>query len=567
MKLPERVDRYEIRSTLGTGAMGAVYLAWDPKLHRDVAIKVLLGEVSRDPKVRKRFQREARAVAALRHPNIVEIYDYSGEESEQLYIVMEKLEGDDLFNIVADNGPMPEPIVAAVGHELCLALGVAHTAGIIHRDLNPENVFISPNGRVVLTDFGIVKAIREDSAVDGGGTHTDIIGTPGFMPPELMMNKPLGPYTDVFALGAMLYNIATGKLPYDGPGPVEMFKSMMKGEFEDPRLHNDFLSDELYKQLAMSLEPRPKRRLQSVDELREGLKEVLAGCGVTDLRDEMREYMSGPRAYWTAARSRAASHVVQRIKIAVKDRDHAQAQKLQGRLEKLDPHNEEVRMVTGLLRLPPLPDEITELEPEPVVLEPAAPPAGEPAAAGGGRFLWVAVALAVVALAGAVAFLVSPQELPAPETAGAADPKKRPRRPAADEPEPLSPPAARIAEAPAPAAGEAAPDGGERPGEGGGEGIADGPESTSRLLATGGAARPGMGQVEVVVRGGMGSLFVDGERVGRIKRQATLELSEGKHLIEVRTRTTKLRKRVDVAPGAPVTVLVELGRGRISQRE
>src|SRR6201999_4532472 len=105
--------------------------------------------------------------AALRHSNIVEIYDYSGVESEHLYLVMEKLEGDDQFNIMNSKGMMPEAAAAAVGHELCLGLQVAHEAGVIHRDLKPENVFMDGQGRVVLTDFGVVKAIREDSAVDG----------------------------------------------------------------------------------------------------------------------------------------------------------------------------------------------------------------------------------------------------------------------------------------------------------------------------------------------------------------------------------------------------------------
>src|SRR4051812_29183245 len=152
--------------------MGNVYLAFDPKLHRDVAIKVVREDVSGDPKWRERFQREARAVATLRHPNIVEIYDYSGGESDMLFLVMEKLEGDDLFNIIEARGVMPEPAAAGVGHELCLALGVAHDHGIIHRDLKPENIFISPSGRVVLTDFGIVKAIAENSPVSGWDSQT-----------------------------------------------------------------------------------------------------------------------------------------------------------------------------------------------------------------------------------------------------------------------------------------------------------------------------------------------------------------------------------------------------------
>ena len=249
-------------------------------------MKVVAQGLSRDAKGRQRFHREARAIAALRHSNIVEIYDYSGAESEHLYLVMEKLEGDDLFNIMNSKGMMPEPAAAAVGHELCLALQVAHEAGVIHRDLKPENVFMDGQGRVVLTDFGVVKAIREDSAVDGWQSETDVIGTPGFMAPELMMNRALGPRTDIFALGALLYNIATGELPYEGDSPVEMFRNVVSGDFRDARQYNPGLSREFVDLLTECLQAKPKKRFRSVEIVRERLKAVLEHNGVSDLRDD-----------------------------------------------------------------------------------------------------------------------------------------------------------------------------------------------------------------------------------------------------------------------------------------
>lgn len=349
MSQVQQIDRYEVREVLGTGAMGCVYSAWDPKLQRDVALKVVTLDLSRNPKGRDRFLREVRAVAALRHPNVVEIYDYSGPESDQLYLVMEKLEGDDLFNIVEARGGMPETAAAAVGHELCLALGSAHDQGIIHRDLKPENVFIDADGRVVLTDFGIVKAVRENSAVDGFESKTEVIGTPGFMAPELMMNKPLGTFTDVFGLGALLYNITTGRMPFDGSSPIEIFRQIMRGSYEDPRRYNPMLSDDFCDSMRRMLHPKPKKRAQNVAQVREDMKAVLAAGGVQDLREDLREYMSDPETYLKTSTRRAADRLVERIKLAVKDRDPLTAESLRVRLLKIDPHNDEVDSITGLL--------------------------------------------------------------------------------------------------------------------------------------------------------------------------------------------------------------------------
>lgn len=352
---PTRIDRYEIRDILGRGAMGSVYRAFDPKLHREVALKLVSPSYSSDEKGRQRFHREARAIAALKHPNIVEIYDYSGEESEYLYLVMEKLEGDDLFNIINQKGVMPEPAAAAVGHELCLALQIAHDAGVIHRDLKPENVFMNASGRVVLTDFGVVKAIRQDSAVDGWQQKTDVIGTPGFMAPELMMNRALGPRTDIFALGALLYNIATGELPYEGTSPVEIFRSVVSGKYIDPRKFSASLSQEFCAVLEDCLQAKPKRRYRSAEQLREALKLVLEVNAVSDLRDDLRDYMRDPAAYRVLARRRLSAYLLHQLKVAAKDKDEVAATQIRERLQNVDPENNEVQNISGLSMEVPLP--------------------------------------------------------------------------------------------------------------------------------------------------------------------------------------------------------------------
>ncbi len=545
MGFPTHVDRYEIGEVIGSGAMGTVRLAWDPKLHREVAIKILRTEVSTDRKVRTRFGREARAVAALRHPNIVEIYDYSGEDSEYLYIVMEKLEGDDLFNIVAENGAMPEPAAAAVGHELCLALNVAHEANIIHRDMKPENVFISPSGRVVLTDFGIVKAIDESAAIDGGGKATDIIGTPGFMPPELMMNKGLGPFTDVFALGALLYNVATGQLPFDGPGPVEIFRKMMAGEFEDPRLHNSYLSDEFCQVLAGSLEPKPKKRIQTVAEVRQGLKEVLANAGVTDLRDDMRDYMASPEDYREAASRRSADHLLRRIKIATKDKNFQLAEDLRLRLAILDPQNREVHEVTGLMKLPTRPgaEDPGDEAPDGDERRPSGG-ASAPRSLGGKKLVMVGAILVTLAVAAAAAFFLWPSNLP--ETTKASGD-------------------AAAATGGGGETGDAAGEGdqvaGDNGSDPGGAGTAVAPTPDDQ--ATAGAK----GTVEVIFKGTPGTLFLDGDRIARVKKKKVLEVAAGEHLFEGRAPGFKAKKRIMVIGDNTLKVVIELRRERITYRQ
>ena len=156
-----QIDRYEIQRLIGKGAMGKIYLARDPKLGRDVAIKVL-NSVSAKAETRERFRMEARAIAALRHPNIVELYDFSGTHAEDLFLVMEYVPGRTLHDHINERGAMSEVTTLCIGHELVLALEHAHEQNVVHRDLKPENVLLF-NGRVVLTDFGIVKEIAAES--------------------------------------------------------------------------------------------------------------------------------------------------------------------------------------------------------------------------------------------------------------------------------------------------------------------------------------------------------------------------------------------------------------------
>lgn len=336
---PKTIDRYKIRGVLGEGAMGSVYAAWDPKLQREVAIKLVPEHVSLKGKGRERFDREARALAAIAHPNIVEIYDYSGDDAEALYVVIEKLDGEDLYAALHRKGKMPEAIAAAIGYDLCLALEAAHAAGLIHRDLKPENVFLNQSGRVVLTDFGIVKAMRSDTTVRGYREKTEVIGTPGFMAPEQMRGRGLGPSIDLYALGALLYNIVTKRMPFEGSSPLAIFHAAQQGHFDDPRNYSPGLSEGFCAIIRNCLQPLPSRRPPSATDVRLALKEVLDDAGVTDTRDELTQYMHNPDSARRRALARTISVQADKLKVATADHNAVAVEKARARLLSLDPHN------------------------------------------------------------------------------------------------------------------------------------------------------------------------------------------------------------------------------------
>lgn len=328
-----RIDRYELKGLLGHGAMGQVYLAEDPKLQREVAIKIVSKPVLANQKARERFHREARCISQLKHPNIVEIFDYSGQASESLYLVMERLNGADLYHIVDKRGPMPEPIAAAIIHELCLALEHAHGRGVIHRDIKPENVLVEWSGRVVLTDFGLVKAFVQDNLLNTGSFgKTDVIGTPGFMAPEQMKAEGLGPYTDVFAVGALFYNLLTSRLPYLAPTPYESMLLARAGKFDSPAEFRADLSENVVQLIHECLAPQPGKRPPSARAVRERLAAVFKAASITDPREEIAAYLKAADKHTDDLRQRELGYVRERLKLAIVDDDAKEIKRLRRRL-------------------------------------------------------------------------------------------------------------------------------------------------------------------------------------------------------------------------------------------
>ena len=283
---------YEILEPLGAGGMGEVYRARDTKLDRQVALKVLPSELAANPEHAQRFEREAKAIAALDHPNIVgvhsiELAEGSGGESVH-FITMQLVEGKTLSELIPRNG-FPLETLFDLGIQLADAVSAAHEQGITHRDLKPGNVMVTDSGRVKVLDFGLAKLLETEIAATEV-THAataqaeelteegKVLGTVSYMSPEQAEGKPVDHRTDIFSLGIMLYEMATGERPFKGDTKVSIVSSIVKDTPTSVTQLNGKLPRHLGRIVKKSLEKDPIRRYQSVIDLRNdlhGLKEEI----------------------------------------------------------------------------------------------------------------------------------------------------------------------------------------------------------------------------------------------------------------------------------------------------
>ena len=274
--------RYETGEKLGTGGMSTVYKATDLILERTVAVKVLAEHLSGDPRFVERFKREALAVAKLIHPNIVQVYD-SGKDDGRHYIVMEYVEGRSGAQILQRSGPVEPEIAAEIGVQACAGLDYAHRRGIIHRDVKPGNLMIvgGPVGGgemiVKLTDFGIARAIEQTRITQVGS----VVGTAAYLSPEQVRGEEATPATDVYALGVVLYQFLTGRLPYEGSSLAELAVRQQNEKPLPPSTYNSEVPETLGAAVLRALEGDVNRRYASADELAAGLRLGLEGGDVT----------------------------------------------------------------------------------------------------------------------------------------------------------------------------------------------------------------------------------------------------------------------------------------------
>jgi serine/threonine-protein kinase len=223
-------NRYRLSDRLGSGGMAEVYLAHDDVLDRDVALKVLSGRYSDDEEFVERFRREAQSAAALSHPNIVSIFDRGESEDGTYYIAMEYLSGGTLKDRILKRGALPARTAAAVALQIAEALKVAHGSGVIHRDIKPHNILITDTGDIKVTDFGIARAASSSTMTRTGS----ILGTAHYLSPEQAMGEPVGPSSDIYSLGVVLYEMLTGELPYDAETPIGIAMKHVNGHLREP---------------------------------------------------------------------------------------------------------------------------------------------------------------------------------------------------------------------------------------------------------------------------------------------------------------------------------------------
>jgi serine/threonine protein kinase len=274
--------RYEIGERLGSGGMSSVHQATDLILERTVAVKILAEHLSDDERFVARFRREALAVAKLIHPNIVQVYD-TGIDEGRHYIVMEYVQGRSGAQILQRRGPLDGETTAEIGAQACAGLDYAHRRGIIHRDVKPGNLMVTggPVGggemTMKLTDFGIARAVEQTRITQVGS----VVGTAAYLSPEQVRGEEATPATDVYALGVVLYQFLTGRLPYEGSTLAELAVRQQNEKPLPPSTYNDEVPETLGAAVLRALEGDPNRRYASASELAGGLALGMQGEDVT----------------------------------------------------------------------------------------------------------------------------------------------------------------------------------------------------------------------------------------------------------------------------------------------
>jgi predicted Ser/Thr protein kinase len=263
-------DRYQIAGVLGRGGMATVYLARDRRLGREVAVKVLRPDLAGDGGFLRRFQREAAAAAALSsHPNVVAIHDI-GQDRDLHYIVMEYVEGETLTDLIEREAPLAVPRAFALGAQIVSALDAAHRRGLIHRDVKPQNVLIAPDGQVKVADFGIARHSASTSSTEPGS----VMGTPDYLSPEQARGAEVGPASDLYSLGVVLYEMLAGHRPFAADTPLGV---AMQHVQDDPPPLAAAVPPRAAAVVRRALAKNPSRRYRSAGEMRAALAGAAGG--------------------------------------------------------------------------------------------------------------------------------------------------------------------------------------------------------------------------------------------------------------------------------------------------
>jgi eukaryotic-like serine/threonine-protein kinase len=277
-------NRYTRTRPLGSGGMADVYLAHDKVLDRDVALKVLKDQYAGNEEVVKLFRREARSAARLNHPNTVSVYDQGRSEDGTYYIAMEYLPGGTLKDRVLGEGALDPDAATKFASQIAQALGHAHEHGVIHRDIKSRNILLTEMGHAKVADFGIARAA---TATTTGSRSGLVLGTPSYISPEQATGKPVGPRSDLYSLGVVLYEMLTGTLPYGGEDPTSMAFQHVHGPLRSPREAEPDIPEPLNALTTKLLAKDPEDRYASAVELADNLKRVRSGLSPLSVATEM----------------------------------------------------------------------------------------------------------------------------------------------------------------------------------------------------------------------------------------------------------------------------------------
>ncbi len=304
MSATEIAGRYRLESRLGYGGMSTVHLAFDLRLERRVAVKLLAEHLAEDPTFVSRFQREAQAAARLVHPNIVQVFD-SGldERAHQHFIVMEYIEGQSCAEILRDQGWVEVGQAAGIVEQACEGLYYAHRHGVVHRDVKPGNLLRSLEGEIKLADFGIAKATEQSSITQVGS----VLGTAAYLAPEQARGEEAGPPADLYALGVVAYQLISGRLPYEATSLTEL---ALKQQQEEPPLLDTLVaaaSPELAEAVAIALALDPRDRYRDAREMGRAVSDGQRGIAPVEPADEVGQPGRAGRHHATAATSLLAA--------------------------------------------------------------------------------------------------------------------------------------------------------------------------------------------------------------------------------------------------------------------
>jgi serine/threonine-protein kinase len=339
------LEKYELLEEIGHGGMATVFRARDTNLDRLVALKLMHPHLRGAKEARARFRREAQSVARLKHPCILEIYDYSGEGSDESYISAELLTGPTLKVYVEEAVEMPAEIAACFGIEIARALAAAHDKGIIHRDVKPENILLHDNRCLKLTDFGIADMVDSQSMTATG----QILGSPGHMAPEQIEGQHTDARTDVFALGTVLYFLAVGRLPFTGKNPHQILKRILDADIPDPLRFRPAIGSRFKAILLKAMAKSAADRHQSAVELEAALRAYVAPIGIDDPAREVARFLADPSGVRDDVNKRIVLAEIELGKRAQAEDRKADANDAFGRALAIDEKNAEVLALVSSL--------------------------------------------------------------------------------------------------------------------------------------------------------------------------------------------------------------------------